>query len=113
MNLLIKDRGAGKTTGLIYASEATGYPIVVSTHCRIDEIRNQADKLGVLLPEPLTFDEVKQRGRMRLSDNILIDEVQGILSEALDSYMGCHVVGATMTDRQNVLKKNQEIKRWL
>ena len=29
--LIIKDRGKGKTTHLLYTSAATGYPIVVET----------------------------------------------------------------------------------
>lgn len=97
LKLLIKERGAGKTTGLIYASEVTGYPIVVLYQAYANEIRKQADSLGVLIPEPLTFDQAKQSGRS-LPEYILIDEVQVVLSEALDNYMGTHVAGATMTN---------------
>ena len=44
MKLIIKDRGAGKTTGLIYASEATGFPIAL---------------VSALLAAGLTLDEIE------------------------------------------------------
>lgn len=43
MKLIVKDRGMGKTIELIHVSEATGYPIAVSTEmhrrCIIDKAK--------------------------------------------------------------------------
>ena len=52
MNLLIKDRASGKTTGLIYTSEATQYPIVTFNRTSIRYIKDMARDMGCLIPEP-------------------------------------------------------------
>ena len=44
MRLLIKDRGKGKTTGLIYASEATGFPIATGNEVMVEHIKQMAKK---------------------------------------------------------------------
>lgn len=54
MNLLIKRRGKNKTTGLIYTSEATRYPIVCSSKIQTSYIKEMADKLGYTIQEHLT-----------------------------------------------------------
>lgn len=100
MNLLIKDRAKGKTTGLIYTSEATQYPIVTFNRRSIDYIKEMAKDMECLIPEPLcigdfTGDSAKGR---RLPDNILLDEAGMAISDALNAYLGTNVVAATMTD---------------
>ena len=40
MRLLIKDRAKGKTTQMIYTSEATEYPIVVETEGQKSNLMN-------------------------------------------------------------------------
>lgn len=100
MNLLIKDRAKGKTTGLIYTSEATQYPIVTFNRRSIDFIKEMAKDMGCLIQDPLcigdfTGDSAKGR---RLPDNILLDEACMAISDALNAYLGTNVVAATMTD---------------
>lgn len=100
MNLLIKDRASGKTTGLIYTSEATQYPIVTFNRMSINYIKNMAEDMGCLIPEPLCIDDFKgdlARGR-RFPDNVLLDEAGMIIGDALKAYLGTNVVAATMTD---------------
>lgn len=100
MNLLIKDRAKGKTTGLIYTSEATQYPIVTCDRQSISYIKHMADKMGCLIPEPLCIEDFKGefvRGR-NLPDNVLLDEAGMILNDALNAYLGTNVIAATMTD---------------
>lgn len=97
LRLLIKDRAAGKTTGLIYASEATGYPIVVPTNSCIKHIKMMAQELEVTIPEPMTVEELR-RPCAHKPERVLVDEVFSIIGDALDTYLGTHVVGATMTD---------------
>lgn len=97
MRLLIKDKGQGKTTGLIYASEATGYPIVTFGNVQAKIIKDTAEQMGCVIPEPLTVDELKTR-RLPSDTNVLLDEVTTILDKALKSYLGVNVVCATMSD---------------
>lgn len=100
MNLLIKDRASGKTTGLIYTSEATQYPIVTFNRMSIDYIKGMAKDMGCLIPEPLCIEDFRSdyaRGR-RLPDNVLLDEAGVIIGDALKAYLGTNVVAATITD---------------
>lgn len=100
MRLLIKGRQSGKTTGLIYASEATGYPIAVENKTRVKYIEDMAEEIGCIIPQPVTFSELRDGiGRSnRLYDTVLVDEVQSILASALSEYLHCNVKGATLTD---------------
>lgn len=110
MRLLIKERQEGKTTGLIYASEATGYPIATCNEGMVYNIKMMAEKMGCNIPEPITFSQLRQyKSVMNRYENVLVDEVDSIIGAALDSYLGCHVVGATMSDS---LKKYTKRTRW-
>ena len=53
MRLLIKDRAKGKTTQMIYTSEATGYPIVVETEMQKNFIMDKAKSMDTIIPEPI------------------------------------------------------------
>ena len=106
MRLLIKDRGAGKTTGLIYASEATGYPIATCNKQMVENIKQIAEKMGCNIPEPITYIELRgtKIKTNPLYDNVLCDEVWSILPAALSCYLNCNVVTATMSDYLKVKK---------
>lgn len=100
MNLLIKDRASGKTTGLIYTSEATQYPIVTLNRISIRYIKEIAKDLGCLIPEPLCIEDFRSvlaRGK-RIPDDVLLDEAGVVIGDALNAYLGTNVVAATMTD---------------
>lgn len=99
MKLMIMDRGMGKTTKLIHTSEVTGYPIVASTHAGAENIKHQAKELNCKIPEPIVVTNIS-RGKLcghYGHDNVLIDEVclNGLLKDALNSYLGCNVVACT------------------
>ena len=99
MKLIIMDRGMGKTTKLIHTSEVTGYPIVVSTWAIAENIKHQAKEFNCKILEPITVQDIlhgKLRGRYGY-ENVLIDEVclNGLLKDALNSYLGCNVVACT------------------
>lgn len=96
MNILIKDRGKGKTTGLIYTSEATGYPIVTLTHDGVDYIKQQAHELECTIPEPITVQDLRNKRENRY-ESVLVDDVDCILGDALKEYLGCEVECGTMT----------------
>lgn len=114
MNLLIKNRAEGKTTGLIYTSEATQYPIVTFNKQSIAYIKHMADEMGCLIPEPLCVGDFRgesNRGR-RLPENILVDEVGMVLEDALNSYFRSKVVAATMTDSlREIYKISENVNR--
>lgn len=100
MNLLIKDRAKGKTTGLIYTSEATQYPIITFNKQSVEYIKHMADEMGCLIPEPLCVEYfkgtyVRPHG---LPQNVLLDEAGTIIGDALNAYLGTNVIVATMTD---------------
>lgn len=100
MRLLIKDRAKGKTTQMIYTSEATGYPIVVETEMQKNFIMNKAKEMDIIIPEPITIGEINNiRGRIRPDDKIIIDEGYNIIEKALKAYIGCDVMAVTLTDR--------------
>ena len=101
--LIIKDRQKGKTTGLLFTSEATGYPIVVPYLKRIEDLKAKALELNLSIPEPLTVEQMRNYGHK--FDNILIDEGYDIIGLALDAYMGCHVVGVTLSDNLKIEKE--------
>lgn len=100
MNLLIKDRASAKTTGLIYTSEATQYPIVTFNRMSINYIKEKAKDMGCLIPEPLCIADLKSNSAMGriLPDNVLLDEAGGIIGDALKAYLRTNIVAATMTD---------------
>lgn len=120
MKLMIMDRGMGKTTKLIHVSEVTGYPIVVSTHASVENIKHQAKKLNCKIPEPIVVTDIplgKLRGQ-RGYENVLVDEVclNGLLKNALNSYLGCNVVACTCSpdytreERQEMC--NKDLDEW-
>ena len=100
MRLLIKNRGQGKTTQMIYTSEATGFLIVVETQARKNQIMEIAKKLNVVIEEPMTIDEIrKTKTRFRHPDiKVIIDEGYNIIERALNEYIGHDVVAVTLTD---------------
>jgi len=110
MKLLIKERGGGKTTGLIYASEATGYPICATVQSRVNDIIKMAEEIGCNIPQPITVTELRN-GDFRGSGikNILFDDVGEILGAAVNDYLGVNVIGATMSDYEKE-RQNYKLK---
>lgn len=98
MRLLIKERQSSKTTGMLYASEATGYPIVVQNHARKRQLCEHAKSIGVIIPEPLTVKDIKDN-REYYHANVFVDEAYDIITEALNCYLGTNVVAATISDK--------------
>ncbi len=101
MKLIVKGRGSGKTTRLIYASEVTGIPIATSTRVNAEHIKDMAERMGCNIPEPTTYRDLASNCYLGSTkyDSVLADDVDSIIQKALDSYLNCHVVAATMTPR--------------
>ena len=109
MRLIIKGRQGYKTTGMLHTSEATGYPIIVETQKRLEQLKNQAEEIGAAIPEPLTVDMLKC-GLYRV-DNCLIDEAYDIIGQALNSYLNTNVVAATLSDNIREEYNNRKVKK--
>lgn len=104
---VIKDRGTGKSTQLVYTSAVTQYPIITQHRTSIIHLMDLANELGVVIPTPMTVDDYKARGRIH-ENHILIDEGYDLIGEALDAYMGTHVVAVTLSDK---IKEMDSIRR--
>lgn len=105
--LVIKDRGTGKSTQLVYTSAVTQYPIITQHRTSIMHLMDLANELGVVIPTPMTVDDYRARGRIH-ENHILIDEGYDLIGEALDAYMGTHVVAVTLSDK---IKEMDSIRR--
>lgn len=100
MKLIIKNRGQGKTTQLIYTSEITRYPIVTTSHTSVELIKILAKELACNIPEPIAYTDLrnnKYRGNKNLG-KVLVDDVDSILEEVLNEYLNCKVIGATISN---------------
>ena len=105
--LVIKDRETGKSTQLVYTSAVTQYPIITQHRTSIIHLMDLANELGVVIPTPMTVNDYKARGRIH-ENHILIDEGYDLIGEALDAYMGTHVVAVTLSDK---IKEMDSIRR--
>lgn len=111
MNLMIKDRQMGKTTQLIHISEATRYPIVVLFEAKKKHIIELTNQMHCAIETPLTIREMKEKG-IGVNTPILFDDVEHILADALQQYLGVEVFCATMTDTlKDYYKHNKAITK--
>lgn len=106
-SLIIEKRGTGKSTQLVYTSATTQCPIIVSTKEQVRNLLKRADELGVIIPTPMTAEDYKAKEQIHKND-ILIDEGYDLIGEALDAYMGSHVVAVTLSDK---VKEMSNIRR--
>lgn len=101
MNLVIKPKGTGKTIGLIYTSETTGYPIITKTRASADDLLRRANELGCTIPPPITITEVKMNKKVvKQHEAVLVDDLEVYLGEALKQYFGTEVLSATLNYHQ-------------
>lgn len=108
MKFLIKERGIGKTTGLLFTSEATGCTIIVDNKKQVEILKSKANELGITIPEPMTSDTFRGDGRSHCLSvkGILIDEADNIIEKALiDYFNGANIVAVTMTPNNLSCKK--------
>jgi len=106
IRLIDKPRGTGKTSELIYASEITGYPIVVNNINQVIYISQMAKEMNCKIPEPIIETELLDKN-CHVADKVLIDEGTDIISKALDSYFNVHVVAVTFTSINQIKEKDE------
>ena len=104
MKMIIKDRGKGKTTGLIYTSEATGYHIIEPTLAEAKLTKEMADKMGCDIPEVYDIDSVLHNPNVdRTSGNLfLLDNADRIIQDALEQYLDCDLFAVTMNSKEKI-----------
>ena len=99
MQLIVKDRGAGKTHMLIQTSAVTGYPIVCFSEFQASLVKEKAELLGLDIPDPISIKQLRNENiSTQMRDKVLVDDVQMIIDYALAEYLGVKkVVEATCT----------------
>lgn len=96
MRIINKPRGSGKTTMLLNTASVIGRPIIVSTKQRKEHITGMAKHLNLKNVYCYTVDEFRRLPRIQ-PIIVLIDDLDDILQEALQNYLGADEVIATIT----------------
>lgn len=114
MKIIQGGRDTGKTYTLVQLSHLSSYPILVRTKNDKEYIKTMADQLGITIPEPIVFRSKQDiRGNILPFDKVFVDDLDGWLSDIVDSYFDVTVAAATMNidDNQNVINlMNKETK---
>ena len=104
MKIINLGRGQGKTVRLLYASEWQNIPILCATYAQKDYLISQAEKLGLLIPEPIVAYEIatnRMRGSKAADKDILVDEAPLVLQNLLNSLgMRGNVKAITLTEKE-------------
>lgn len=106
MKIIQGGRGSGKTYTLVQLSHLSGYPIMTRSICSKKYIQTMADQLGLTIPEPIVFRSKQDtRGKLLPTDKVLVDDLDGWLSDIVGDYFGSAVTAATMNmdDNQDVI----------
>lgn len=102
MKIINLPRGCGKTTRLLYASEFQDIPILCATCTQKDYLVSQAEKLGLVIPEPIVVSEItsnRVRGSNAAKMDLLVDEAPMVLQTLLNSLgMMGEVKAITLTE---------------
>ena len=103
MNIIIGERCSGKTTRLIERSAKEQLYILTSTKPRADAIFDNARRMGLVIPYPITVEECLHGNRFRSSsirrDGILIDDFDDVLRVI---FTGIPIHEVTITDYGNI-----------
>lgn len=81
MNIYISGRQFGKTTMLIKESAKTGATIAVATYHMAKYVQDMAIRMGLKIPEPVTYAEMFRTYRENKTKRYLVDELQMMLSQ--------------------------------
>lgn len=81
MNIYISGRQFGKTTMLIKESAKTGATIAVATYHMAKYVQDMAIRMGLKIPEPVTYAEMFRTYRENKTKRYLVDELQMMLHQ--------------------------------
>lgn len=100
MTYITGKRRSGKTRTLIFVSAITGFPIIASTKGRAESIKENAETLGLKIPDPICVVQLKSfsRGWIDINDKFLIDDADLIIEQALKEYLHCTPVAAVINE---------------
>lgn len=101
MRIFNLPRASGKTTRLVYMSEAQNIPILCCSQCDKKILQERANIYGLKIPEPILIDELRGRD----VNEILIDEGMVTLQKLIN-VMACHSVkikAVTMTVDETIM----------
>ena len=99
MKVINLDRGKGKTTRLLYASEFRNIPILCANKVAKQHLIDKAEKLDLKIPEPITVSDVITEGILKTKlahKNILIDETPAVL-QCILGFLGLRGVVEAIT----------------
>lgn len=97
MKIINRARQSGKTTMMIHTSYVTGCPILVYNHARAEQLLVQAKQLGCKV-EVYTIDEwLRMHGVERQHPNVLIDETEDLIEQALENMLCTKITACTMS----------------
>lgn len=101
MKIIQLPRGTGKTTRLLYESEWNQIPILCVTLREKEIIKNQAQKLGLKIPDPICVSEIDackcENYNANFNQNkVLVDNGEWVLHLLLE-HLGLSVEAATFT----------------
>lgn len=77
MKIIRLDRGKGKTTELVKKSNSEWKYIVCRDQQRLDVIEKVASDLNLVIPYPITVDELPLRSKH--IESVLVDDIEDIL----------------------------------
>ena len=104
MKIINLNRGQGKTTRLLYASEFNYIPILCSTFNQKDFLVKKAYELGLKIPEPIVVSELmtnRIKDSHAVNKDLLVDEAPMVL-QALLNQLGMHgeIKAITLTEKE-------------
>ena len=108
MNIIAAGRGTGKTTLLIRKSAELMMPILCYDHTKASSIKYKAERLGLIIPEPIIYN-----GRGTVNGKNL----EGVLIDDLDTFLqrviGTPIEYATTTSNLTEIYKPEHSKERL
>lgn len=110
MKFINRSRCSGKTTMLINTAHITGYPIIVWDQVRAKFVYEQARKMGINDIEVFTLREYTEHKNIgnNPDKNVLIDEADKIIENALNYYLQSNVVALTFSIPYEDLPKDNK-----
>jgi hypothetical protein len=102
MKKIIKERGQGKTTELIKISAETQYPIIALTMMDIVYIKEQSNKMGYKIPDPILLSDWRIKYHGSDIKAVLVDEGEMML----ETLLGYPIYAISLTKPKEIKKRD-------
>lgn len=110
MNIYISGRQFGKTTMLIKESAKTGATIAVATYHMAKYVQDMAIRMGLKIPEPVTYTEMFRTYHENKTKRYLVDELQMMLHQLNVDTATVDVEPIRYPNQMFNLKKQKELE---